>query len=52
MTCSRPQGIDPGQQHCPGAGDLGQERVGVEGPVEQDQHARAQQVQQPRLWKL
>ena len=32
---------------APVAGDLGQERVGVEGPVQQDQHARAQQVQQP-----
>jgi hypothetical protein len=32
-------GLGPGQQYRPG--DLGQERVGVKGAVEQDQHARA-----------
>jgi hypothetical protein len=35
------------QQRRAGGRDLAQERVGVEGPVQQDQHARAQQVQQP-----
>ena len=40
-------GLGPRQQQRPGGGDLAQERVGVEGPVQQDEHARAQQRQQP-----
>ncbi len=40
-------GPGPGQQHRPGCVDLGQERVGVEAPVQQDEHAGAQQRQQP-----
>ena len=40
-------GLGPRQQQRAGGRDLAQERVGVEGPVQQDQHARAQQRQQP-----
>ena len=40
-------GLGPRQQHRPGGRDRAQERVAVEGPVQQDEHARAQQVQQP-----
>jgi len=40
-------GFGPGQQHRPGPGDLGEEGVGVEGPVQQHQHPRFQQLQQP-----
>jgi len=40
-------GLGPGQQHRPGGGDLGEEHGGAGGPVQQDQHPRAQQVQQP-----
>src|SRR5215471_18558732 len=40
-------GCGPGQQRRAGGCDLGQEDVGVESPVQQDQHSRAEQVQQP-----
>ena len=40
-------GLGPRQQQRAGGRDLAQERVGVEGPVQQDEHARAQQRQQP-----
>jgi hypothetical protein len=36
----------PGPAAPPGRSDLGEEGAGVEGPVQQDQHARAQHVQQ------
>lgn len=40
-------GPAPGEQHRPGAVDRGEESVGVEGPVQQDEHPGAQQRQQP-----
>jgi len=40
-------GLGPCQQQRAGDRDLAQERVGVEGPVQQDEHARVQQWQQP-----
>ncbi len=41
-------GTPPGQQHRPGPVDGGQEGGGVEAPIEQHQHARCQQRQQPQ----
>ena len=40
-------GAGAGQQHGPGGVDLGEEGVRVEGAVDQQEHAWAQQVQQP-----
>ena len=40
-------GLGPRQQQRAGGRDLAQERVRVEGPVQQHQHARVQQGQQP-----
>ena len=40
-------GLGPRQQQRAGGRDLAQERVRVEGPVQQDEHARVQQGQQP-----
>ncbi len=40
-------GLGPRQQQRAGGRDLAQERVRIEGPVQQHQHARVQQGQQP-----
>jgi hypothetical protein len=40
-------GLGPRHQHRAGGRDLAQERVRIEGPVQQNEHARPQQGQQP-----
>jgi len=40
-------GLGPRHQQRPGSRDLAQERVAIEGSVQQDEHARVQQRQQP-----
>jgi hypothetical protein len=41
-------GTSPSEQHRPGAVHGGQERGGVEAPIQQHQHARCQQWEQPQ----
>jgi hypothetical protein len=47
QDCRVAGGLGPRQQQRAGGRDLAQERVRIEGPVQQHQHARPQQGQQP-----